>query len=281
MGEMITKLQFYLQYPFVWYALIVGTLIALCSSLIGVTLVLKRYSFIGDGLSHVAFGAMAVATVFHLTNDTIFVMPVTIIAAVLLLRSGQNAKIKGDAAIAMLSVGALALGYLVLHLFSTSANISGDVCSSLFGSTSILTLSKQDVWLCVIMAATVIFIFWICYNRIFAVTFDENFAKATGIQADKYNLWIAIIIAVIIVLGMNLVGSLLISALIIFPALSAMQIFQNFKQVVICSAVISVSCALVGILISILVSTPVGATIVAADMIVFLLGSLVGRIIRK
>ena len=281
MGEMITKLQFYLQYPFVWYALIVGTLIALCSSLIGVTLVLKRYSFIGDGLSHVAFGAMAVATVFHLTNDTIFVMPVTIIAAVLLLRSGQNAKIKGDAAIAMLSVGALALGYLVLHLFSTSANISGDVCSSLFGSTSILTLSKQDVWLCVIMAAAVILIFWICYNRIFAVTFDENFAKATGIQADRYNLWIAIIIAVIIVLGMNLVGSLLISALIIFPALSAMQIFQNFKQVVICSAVISVSCALVGILISILVSTPVGATIVAADMIVFLLGSLVGRIIRK
>lgn len=281
MGEMITKLQFYLQYPFVWYALIVGTLIALCSSLIGVTLVLKRYSFIGDGLSHVAFGAMAVATIFHLTNNTIFVMPVTIIAAVLLLRSGQNAKIKGDAAIAMLSVGALALGYLVLHLFSTSANISGDVCSSLFGSTSILTLSKQDVWLCVIMAAAVILIFWICYNRIFAVTFDENFAKATGIQADRYNLWIAIIIAVIIVLGMNLVGSLLISALIIFPALSAMQIFQNFKQVVICSAVISVSCALVGILISILFSTPVGATIVAADMIVFLLGSLVGRIIRK
>ena len=281
MGEMISKLQFYLQYPFVWYALIVGTLIALCSSLIGVTLVLKRYSFIGDGLSHVAFGAMAVATVFHLSNNMIVVMPVTIIAAVLLLRSGQNAKIKGDAAIAMLSVGALALGYLVLHLFSTSANISGDVCSSLFGSTSILTLSKQDVWLCVIMAAAVILIFWICYNRIFAVTFDENFAKATGIQADRYNLWIAIIIAVIIVLGMNLVGSLLISALIIFPALSAMQIFQNFKQVVICSAVISVSCALVGILISILVSTPVGATIVAADMIVFLLGSLVGRIIRK
>lgn len=280
MGEMITKLQFYLQYPFVWYALIVGTLIALCSSLIGVTLVLKRYSFIGDGLSHVAFGAMAVATVFHLANDTIFVMPVTIIAAVLLLRSGQNAKIKGDAAIAMLSVGALALGYLVLHLFSTSANISGDVCSSLFGSTSILTLSKQDVWLCVIMAAAVILIFWICYNRIFAVTFDENFAKATGIQADRYNLWIAIIIAVIIVLGMNLVGSLLISALIIFPALSAMQIFQNFKQVVICSAVISVSCALVGILISILVSTPVGATIVAVDMIVFGISSLVGHVIR-
>lgn len=281
MGEMISKLQFYLQYPFVWYALIVGTLIALCSSLIGVTLVLKRYSFIGDGLSHVAFGAMAVATVFHLSNNMIVVMPVTIVAAVLLLRSGQNAKIKGDAAIAMLSVGALALGYLVLHLFSTSANISGDVCSSLFGSTSILTLSKQEVWLCVIMAAVVILIFWLCYNRIFAVTFDENFAKATGIQAERYNLWIAIIIAIIIVLGMNLVGSLLISALIIFPALSAMQMFQNFRQVVICSAVISVSCALIGILISILFSTPVGATIVAADMIVFGISSLVGRIIRK
>ena len=281
MGEMISKLQFYLQYPFVWYALIVGTLIALCSSLIGVTLVLKRYSFIGDGLSHVAFGAMAVATVFHLSNNMIVVMPVTIVAAVLLLRSGQNAKIKGDAAIAMLSVGALALGYLVLHLFSTSANISGDVCSSLFGSTSILTLSKQEVWLCVIMAAVVILIFWLCYNRIFAVTFDENFAKATGIQAERYNLWIAIIIAIIIVLGMNLVGSLLISALIIFPALSAMQMFQNFRQVVICSAVISVSCALAGILISILFSTPVGATIVAADMLVFGISSLVGSMLKK
>ena len=275
MSDMITKLQFYLQYPFVWYALIVGTLIALCSSLIGVTLVLKRYSFIGDGLSHVAFGAMAVATIFHLTDSTIFVMPVTILAAILLLRSGQNAKIKGDAAIAMLSVGALALGYLVLHLFSTSANISGDVCSTLFGSTSILTLSEYDVWLCIVMAIVVIFIFWYFYNRIFAVTFDETFAKATGINADKYNLWIAVMIAIIIVMGMNLVGSLLISALIIFPSLSAMRMFQNFKQVVICSAVISVSCAILGILISVLYSTPVGATIVAVDMAAFFVSRLI------
>lgn len=280
MNEIITKLQFYMQYPFVWYALIVGTLIALCSSLIGVTLVLKRYSFIGDGLSHVAFGAMAVATIFNLSDNTIFVMPITILAAVLLLRSGQNAKIKGDAAIAMLSVGALALGYLVLHLFSTSANISGDVCSSLFGSTSILTLSEHDVWLCVIMAIVVIFIFWYFYNRIFAVTFDETFAKATGINADKYNLWIAVIIAIIIVMGMNLVGSLLISALIIFPSLSAMRIFQNFKQVVICSAAISVSCALIGILISILYSTPAGATIVAVDMIAFFISCVIEKIIK-
>lgn len=280
MNEIITKLQFYMQYPFVWYALIVGTLIALCSSLIGVTLVLKRYSFIGDGLSHVAFGAMAVATIFNLSDNTIFVMPITILAAVLLLRSGQNAKIKGDAAIAMLSVGALALGYLVLHLFSTSANISGDVCSSLFGSTSILTLSEYDVWLCVIMAVVVIFIFWFFYNRIFAVTFDETFAKATGINADKYNLWIAVIIAIIIVMGMNLVGSLLISALIIFPSLSAMRIFQNFRQVVICSAVISVSCALIGILISILYSTPVGAMIVAVDMVAFFVSCIIEKIIK-
>lgn len=280
MSDMITKLQFYLQYPFVWYALIVGTLIALCSSLIGVTLVLKRYSFIGDGLSHVAFGAMAVATIFHLADNTIFVMPVTILAAILLLRSGQNAKIKGDAAIAMLSVGALALGYLVLHLFSTSANISGDVCSSLFGSTSILTLSEYDVWLCVVMAIVVIFIFWFFYNRIFVVTFDETFAKATGINADKYNLWIAVMIAIIIVMGMNLVGSLLISALIIFPSLSAMRMFQNFKQVVICSAVISVSCAILGILISVLYSTPVGATIVAVDMGAFFVSCVMEKIIK-
>ncbi|MDD6441463.1 MAG: metal ABC transporter permease [bacterium] len=281
MSDMITKLQFYLQYPFVWYALIVGTLIALCSSLIGVTLVLKRYSFIGDGLSHVAFGAMAVATIFHLADSTIFVMPVTILAAILLLRSGQNAKIKGDAAIAMLSVGALALGYLVLHLFSTSANISGDVCSSLFGSTSILTLSEYDVWLCVVMAIVVIFIFWFFYNRIFAVTFDETFAKATGINADKYNLWIAVMIAIIIVMGMNLVGSLLISALIIFPSLSAMRMFQNFKQVVICSAVISVTCAIFGILISVLYSTPVGATIVAVDMAAFFVSSLIEKMRKR
>lgn len=280
MSDMITKLQFYLQYPFVWYALIVGTLIALCSSLIGVTLVLKRYSFIGDGLSHVAFGAMAVATIFHLADSTIFVMPVTILAAILLLRSGQNAKIKGDAAIAMLSVGALALGYLVLHLFSTSANISGDVCSTLFGSTSILTLSEYDVWLCIVMAIVVIFIFWYFYNRIFAVTFDETFAKATGINADKYNLWIAVMIAIIIVMGMNLVGSLLISALIIFPSLSAMRMFQNFKQVVICSAVISVSCAILGILISVLYSTPVGATIVAVDMGAFFVSCVMEKIIK-
>ena len=278
---MMETLQTYFSYSFVWYALIVGVLIALCSSLLGVTLVLKRYSFIGDGLSHVAFGAMAVATVLDLSNDAILVMPVTILVAILLLRSGERVKIKGDAAIAMLSVGALAIGYLIMNLFSTSANVAGDVCSTLFGSTSILTLSTADVWLCVIMSILVILIFCLYYNRIFAVTFDETFAKATGIKSERYNLLIAVIIAVIIVLGMHLVGSLLISALIIFPALSAMRILDTFKGVILCSAVISVVCALLGILISILYSTPVGATIVITDMLAFVICSFAGKMMRR
>ena len=200
-GNIIQTLMFYWQYPFVKYAIIVGTLIALCSSLLGVTLVLKRFSYIGDGLSHVAFGALAVASVFDLTNDSLVVMPVTIIAAVLLLRTGQNTRIQGDAAIGMLSVGSLAIGYLIMNLFSTSANIAGDVCSTLFGSTSILTLTKAEVWLCVIMSVVVVVLFCLFYNKIFAVTFDENFAKATGIRANTYNLLIAIITAIIIVLA--------------------------------------------------------------------------------
>ncbi len=271
----------YLSYPFVRYALIVGTLIALCSSLLGVTLVLKRFSYIGDGLSHVAFGALAIGTIFDLTSTSIVVMPVTVIAAVLILRTGQNPKIHGDAAIAMLSVGSLAIGYLVMHLFSTSANISGDVCSTLFGSTSILTLTKAEVWLCVVMSVVVVAVFVVLYNRIFAVTFDENFAKATGVKTNLYNTLIAVITAVIIVLAMNLVGSLLISALIIFPALSAMRVVQNFKGVVIYSTVISVFCALFGIVVSILFSTPVGSTIVAADIVMFGVNCLVGKILGK
>ncbi len=278
---MLQTLQFYLSYPFVRYALIVGTLIALCSSLLGVTLVLKRFSYIGDGLSHVAFGALAVATLFDLGNTSVVVMPVTVIAAILILRTGQNPRIHGDAAIAMLSVGSLAVGYLVMNLFSTSANISGDVCSTLFGSTSILTLTRAEVWLCVVMSVIVAAVFIFLYNRIFAVTFDENFARATGLRAGVYNNLIAVITAVIIVLAMNLVGSLLISALVIFPALSAMRVIQNFKGVVICAGVISVVCALAGIILSIFFSTPVGSTIVAADIVMFLICCLVGRIVRK
>ena len=278
---MIGKLFLYLQYPFVRYALIVGILIALCSSLLGVTLVLKRFSFIGDGLSHVAFGAMAIATVLDLSNNMLIVMPVTVISAILLLRTGQNAEIKGDAAIAMISVGALAFGYLIMNIFSTSSNLTGDVCSTLFGSTSILTLTGREVLLCAILSVAVIIIFILFYNKIFAVTFDENFSKATGTRADRYNLMIAVIIAVIIVLAMNLVGSLLISALVIFPALSAMRLFRRFRFVTVFSAVFSVRCALLGMMISILAGAPVGATIVAADVAGFAVCYISGMIYHR
>ena len=275
------QLTGYLSFSFVRYALIAGVLIALCSSLLGVTLVLKRFSVIGDGLSHVAFGALAIATVLRLSNNMLLVMPVTVVCAVILLCANQNAKIKGDASIAMLSVSALAIGYLIQNLFSSSANISGDVCSTLFGSTLILTLSKSDVWLCVGMSVVVMAIFLLFYHKIFAVTFDETFAAATGIRAGIYNLLIAVVTAVIIVLAMNLVGSLLTSALIVFPALSAMRLFRSFRGVIFCAAVISVVCAVVGLLISILASTPVGATIVIADLAAFLGCCGTGAVLRR
>lgn len=281
MSAILEKLIFYWGYPFVRYALIVGVLIALCSSLLGVTLVLKRFSFIGDGLSHVAFGGMAVATVLGLSDHMPLTLSVTVACAILLLRTGQNTKVKGDAAIAMVSVGALAMGYLLMNLFSTSTNLSGDVCSTLFGSTSILTLTKTEVWLCIGLSIVVVAIFLLFYNKIFAVTFDETFAKAVGTNVERYHLLIAVVIAVIIVLAMNLVGSLLISALIIFPALSAMRLCKSFREVTICSVVLSVSCAALGILISVLAGTPVGSTIVAADLTAFILCSLAEKIFGR
>ncbi len=278
MTAMLEKLSLYWQYPFVRYAVTVGVLISLCSSLLGVTLVLKRFSFIGDGLSHVAFGAMAIAAVCNLSNDMPLVLVITILSAILLLRTGQDTKIKGDAAVAMISVGALAVGYLLMNLFSTSSNLSGDVCSTLFGSTSILTLTRTEVRLCEVLSLIVVAAFVFFYHKIFAVTFDESFAAATGVKTKVYNLLIAVIIAVIIVLAMNLVGSLLISALVIFPALSAMRIFRSFRSVTLCSAILSVICSLLGILISILAGTPVGSTIVAADILMFFLFSAFGAI---
>ncbi len=303
MNEAFAKLADYIaNYPFVQYALIAGVLIALCSSLLGVTLVLKRFSFIGDGLSHVAFGAMAIAAVLQVVktviinvqfteninnvvsfinkNNMVMILPITIISAIVLLAGGQNRKIKGDAAVAVISVGSLAIGYMLMNLFSSSANVSGDVCSSLFGSTSILTLKKFDVWLCVILSIVVIALFAVFYNKIFAVTFDENFARATGTNASAYNLLIAVIIAVIIVLAMNLVGSLLISALIIFPALSAMRVIKSFRGVIIFSAIFSVVCATLGIMIAIVRGTPVGSTIVVIDIIGFILSWIIGKIRR-
>lgn len=275
---MIEKLSLYFSYPIVRYALIVGVLIALCASVLGVILVLKRYSFIGDGLSHVAFGVMAIAAVLQLSNQMLLVLPLTVLSAVLILKSGQNTKIKGDAAIAMISVSAMAFGYLLMNLFSTSANLTGDVCSTLFGSTSILTLTVREVWLCVILSVCVLAVFFVLYRKIFLVTFDENFARASGIKVDRYNMLIAVMTAVIIVLAMNLVGSLLISALVIFPALSAMRLFRSFGKVTIFAAILSVVCTLLGILISILASTPVGSTIVAADVLAFAICYLTGMI---
>ena len=269
MPELLEKLAFYLDFPFVRYAIVVGVLVSLCSSLLGVTLVLKRYSYIGDGLSHVAFGALSIAAVLKVTNSMLLILPITVAVAVLLLCTGKKAKVKGDAAIAMVSVGALAIGYLLMNVFSTSANISGDVCTTLFGSTSILTLKVEEVYLCVALSIVVLAVFVIFYNKIFAITFDENFAQATGVRVIFYNILVAVIIAVIIVLAMNLVGALLVSALVVFPALSAMRVFKSFFSVTVASAVISVLCSLTGILIAILAGTPVGSTIVATDIVVF------------
>lgn len=278
--NIIENLFSYFSYPFVRHALIAGVLIALCAALLGVSLVLKRYSMIGDGLSHVAFGAMAIATVCSMAPMTV-TLPITIIAAIILLGITGNSKIKGDAAIAMISVGALALGYLLLNIFSASSNVSGDVCTTLFGSTSILTLSKTDVLLCALLACVVLMVFFLFYHKIFAVTFDENFASATGTNVKAYNILIAVVTAVVIVLAMNLVGALLISALIIFPALSAMRLFKNFFSVIISAAIISVLCAVFGIFIAILYGTPVGSTIVAANIVVFIICMLIGKITKK
>ena len=271
----------YLQYPFVRRILLAGVLVAFCASILGVTLVLKRFSYIGDGLSHVAFAAMAIAMVLRLSNNTLVILPITVVAAILMLKTGQNAKINGDAVIAILSVGSLAVGYLIMNISGTSQNVSGDVCSTLFGAASILTLSNTDVWICLIMSLVVLLFYVFYYHKIFSVTFDENFARATGIHTGAYNVLMAIVTAVVIVVAMNIVGSLLVSALIIFPALSAMRVFKNYKSVFICSAIVGVLSALIGILISIVASTPVSATIVAIDIFLFIVFCVIGFALHR
>ncbi|MDE6773626.1 MAG: metal ABC transporter permease [Treponemataceae bacterium] len=266
---MIETLATYLRFPFVQYALVAGTLTALCASLLGVPLVLRRFSYIGDGLSHVAFGAMAFAAVFGLADRMTIVLPATVACAILLLCGGRRRKIKGDAAIAMLSAGSLAVGYLLLNLFAPSANLSGDVCGTLFGATAILTLTKGEVIATVVLSVAVVAMFVLCYNTLFAITFDETFAKATGMPTERYNVLLAVVIAVVIVLAMHLVGTLLVSALVIFPAMTAMRLCTSFKRVTICAALVSVACALAGMVAAILAETPVGATIVAANIIAF------------
>lgn len=265
-------------YPFVRYAVIVGVLVSLAASLLGVTLVLKRFSFIGDGLSHVAFGAISIATVMHFTSYVQFTLPATILCAILILRTGRNSKINGDAVIAMLSVASLAVGYMIMNVFGASSNLSGDVCTTLFGSTSILTLSATEVRSTVILAIVVVAIFILFYNKLFAVTFDEDFARASGVHTEAYNMLIATVVAVVIVIAMDLVGSLLISALIIFPALSAMRIFRSFRSVTICSGVLAVISSLIGMLLSIVAGSPVGATIVCTQIVMFAICWAVGSV---
>lgn len=265
-------------YPFVRYAVIVGVLVSLAASLLGVTLVLKRFSFIGDGLSHVAFGAISIATVMHFTSYVQFTLPATILCAILILRTGRNSKINGDAVIAMLSVASLAVGYMIMNVFGASSNLSGDVCTTLFGSTSILTLSATEVKSTVILAIVVVAIFILFYNKLFAVTFDEDFARASGVHTEAYNMLIATVVAVVIVIAMDLVGSLLVSALIIFPALSAMRIFRSFRSVTICSGVLAVISSLIGMLLSIIAGSPVGATIVCTQIVMFAICWAVGSV---
>ena len=277
---MIDKLLLYLQFPYVRYAIIVGILISLCASFLGVTLVLKRFSYIGDGLSHVAFGALAIASVLKVSNNMYIILPLTILMAIFLLRKGKNKMVKGDAMIAVFSVSSLAFGYLLLNIFPSSSNITGDVCTTLFGSISILTLKQSDVILCIVLSIVTVLFFVVFYNKVFAVTFDEDFARASGTRADIINLILAVITAVVIVMAMNLVGSLLITALLVFPALSAMRLFKSFRKVMFCAAVISVICAVIGLVIAILYGTPVGSTIVMADTVMFLICILAGRIKR-
>ena len=281
MEAIFDKIILYSQMPFFWPAMIVGPLIALCSSLLGVTLVLRRFSFIGDGLSHVAFGALTVATVTGVTNEMLVILPATVVTAVLLLMQGKRRKIMGDASLAMLSAGALGIGYLIMSKFSTNGNFSGDVCTTLFGSQKILMLKTPEIWTCVIAAAVVLLIFALFYNKIFSVTFDSDFAAATGTHAGVYSMIVAVVTAVVIVLAMYLVGSLLISALVVFPALSAMRVFKSFRSVVVCSGIVSVFSAVLGILTHIAFNTPIGSTIVVVQIAVFLLFSLAGLLRAK
>ena len=274
---MFAKLLFYFSYPFVRYAVIAGILISLCAGLLGVVLVLKRYAMIGDGLSHVAFGAMAIAAVAGLAPLAVAV-PVTVVAAILLLLAGERRLIKGDSAIAMLSAGSLAVGYLLLNLFpaSDTGSLSGDVCASLFGSTSMMTLSSADVWLCVGLSVAVLGFFLVFYRKIFAVTFDEAFAATSGVRVRLYHFLIAAVSGVVIVLAMKLVGALLISALVIFPALSAMRVFRSFRSVVLCSGILAVAGSLVGLLAALLLSTPTGASVAVVHILIFGVFSLIG-----
>ena len=253
------------SYTFLVRAIIVGALVSICAALLGVSLVLKRYSMIGDGLSHVGFGSLALATALNMAPLTVAI-PVVIAAAFLLLRLSENSKIKGDAAIALVSTGSLAVGVIII---SQSTGMNTDVCNYLFGS--ILAMAKTDVYLSISLSVVVLVLFVLFYNKLFIITFDETFAKTAGIKTGMYNMLIAFLTALTIVLGMRIMGAMLISSLIIFPALSSMRIFRKFKSVTICSAVISILCFFIGVFISYLYATPTGASVVLINLIVFVL----------
>ncbi|GHU82794.1 ABC transporter [Clostridia bacterium] len=272
---MISMLQELFSYSFIVRALIVGILVALCAALLGVSLVLKRYSMIGDGLSHVGFGTLAIALSLSLAPLQVSI-PLVLIAAFLLLRISENSKIKGDAAIALISSSALAIGVIVI---STTVGMNADVCNYMFGS--ILAMKKDDLYLSIAVAVIVLVLFVFFYNKIFAVTFDESFAKATGTKTGLYNMLIAFLTALVIVVGMRIMGAMLISSLIIFPALTAMRVFKSFKKVVICAAILSVLCFFIGIVISFAWSTPAGASVVVVNLAAFLLFYAVGFVRAK
>ncbi len=278
MTESLETLRQYLAFPFVQNALAAGLLVALAAALLGVTLVLRRLSYIGDGLSHVAFGSMAVAGALQFADRLSLSLPVTAVCAVLLLRSGRGAKVRGDAALAMLSVGAMALGYLLMNVFPGSSNVSGDVCSTLFGSTSILTLSTSDVWICAALSAGVALFFALFRNRIFEIVFDPDFARACGTRTAFWETALAVLSAVVVVVAMRLVGTLLVSALLVFPAVGAMRVCRSFRSALLLSAATGMACALAGILASVVAGTPVGSTVVAADVLALLALSLAGRL---
>ena len=261
-----------LSYPFMTRAFLVGSLVALCSALLGVSLVLKRYSMIGDGLSHVGFGAMAIAAAMNAAPLTVAI-PVVIVAAILLLRISGNAKIKGDAAIALISTTSLAVGVMVISL---TTGMNTDVYNYMFGS--ILAMSAEDVKLSLVLSVCVLILFIVFYHKIFAITFDETFARATGVKAGVYNTLIAVLTAVTIVLGMRMMGALLISSLIIFPALTSMRVCRTFKSVIINAAVISVVCLIAGVTLSYVAATPAGASVVLANLVMMVLYTVVGAV---
>lgn len=262
------------QYPFILRAIIVGVVVSLSASLLGVSLVLKRYAMIGDGLSHVGFGSLAIATALNVAPLTVSI-PIVILAAFLLLRLSESSKIKGDAAIALISSGALAIGVMIVSL---TTGMNTDVCNYMFGS--ILSLSEADAVLSVLLSTAVIILFVLFYHRIFAITFDETFAKATGTNTGLYNMLVAFLTAVTIVLGMRMMGALLISSLIIFPALTSMRLFKKFSSVVMSAAALSVACFLAGMVVSYLFETPTGASIVCMNILMFALFSLISVLKR-